>query len=63
MAKTDYEIAGELTQELFKARGVAISGANVSAGVHNYTNDLLTAEAVASAYKLILQGVREGING
>ncbi|MEK5415237.1 hypothetical protein [Paenibacillus sp. FSL L8-0708] len=63
MAKYDYEIAGELTQELIKARGVALSTSqSAAAQVSAVAKEILTAEEVALAYRTILVAVREGIN-
>lgn len=64
MAKADYELAAEITQELIKARGIAISGVDAAhSAIASFTQVHLSAEAVADAYKVILKGVREGIRG
>ncbi|HEY2491797.1 MAG TPA: hypothetical protein VGI33_02565 [Paenibacillus sp.] len=64
MSKSDYEVAGEITQELIRARGVVLSGADSSrTAAINYVNTVLTAEQIAEAYSVILQAVRKGFNG
>ncbi|WP_342409839.1 hypothetical protein [Paenibacillus sp. FSL R10-2778] len=63
MAKTYYEIAADITQELIKARGVAVSGVDSAASVvTNYASSHLSDESAVIAYKRILQAVKDGFN-
>ncbi|OMD03462.1 hypothetical protein MKX34_17290 [Paenibacillus sp. FSL R5-0636] len=63
MAKTYYEIAADITQELIRARGVALSGIDSAASVvTTYAQNHLSDEAAVKAYKEILQAVKDGFN-
>jgi hypothetical protein len=57
MSKPYYEIAAEITQDLIKARGNAISGIDNAGTQSNLMNQFLSDAAVASAYKAVLNAV------
>lgn len=58
MPKLDYEMAGELTQEYIKARGVALSGGDTTSVA---VKSVLSAEEVVNAYKIILEAVQDSM--